>query len=110
MARLRWLVADADAYTSSLSESPRPEKQDRPSRMNRHFAAKPSPGTRLVAAIAPAFTMGLDLPSGLRSTAARESYGSPVALTPSLCLTSSAPSAWHARARTHGLATLMIAN
>ena len=36
-------------------------------------AALPSPGTRLTAAMAPAFTIGLDRPSGLRSTAATES-------------------------------------
>jgi hypothetical protein len=63
-----------------------------------------------VAAIAPAFTIGLVRPSGLRSTAASELNGSPVALTPSCCLAVSGPSAWHTRAKTNGLATLMIVN
>jgi hypothetical protein len=52
--------------------------------MNAHFAALLSPGTRLVAAMAPAFTIGFDRPSALRSTEARESNASPVAFTPSL--------------------------
>ena len=78
--------------------------------MNCHFAALSSPGTRLVAAIAPAFTIGLDLPSVLRSTKASELNASPVAFTPSLCRTCSAPSSWHTRAKTNGLATLMIVN
>jgi hypothetical protein len=60
--------------------------------------------------MAPAFTIGFDRPSALRSTGASESNGSPVAFTPSFCLTSSAPSASHASAKTNGLATLMIAN
>jgi hypothetical protein len=60
--------------------------------------------------MAPAFTIGLDRPSGLRSTAATESNASPVAFTPSVCLTCSSPSASLTRAKTNGLATLMIVN
>ena len=78
--------------------------------MNSHFAALLSPGTRLTAAMAPAFTIGLDLPSALYSTAASELNGSPVALTQSFCLASSAPSISQTRAKTNGLATLMIVN
>ena len=59
--------------------------------MNRHFASTVSPGVRLVVAIAPAFTSGFVLPSALRSTAAYELNGSPVALTPSCLLASAAP-------------------
>ena len=61
-------------------------------------------------AIAPAFTIGLVLPSWLRSTAASELNGSPVAFTPSCCLAASGPSAWQTRAKTNGLATLMMVN
>ena len=78
--------------------------------MNSHFAALLSPGTRLTAAMAPAFTIGFDRPSGLRSTAAMESNASPVAFTPSSCLTGSSPSTSHTRAKVNGLATLMTAN
>ena len=67
-----------------------------------------SPGSRLVVAIAPELTIGLVLPSSLRSTAASESNGNPVPFTPILCHTSSGPSRSHARANTNGLATLMI--
>ena len=77
---------------------------------NSHFVALLSPGTRLVAAMAPAFTIGFDLPSALRSTEASESNASPVAFTPSFCLASSTPSISHTRAKTNGLATLMIVN
>ena len=48
-----------------------------------HFASAVSPGTRLVVAIAPALTIGLVRPSPLRSTAASELKGRPVALAPS---------------------------
>jgi hypothetical protein len=65
---------------------------------------------RLVVAIAPAFTIGLVRPSRLRSTAASELNGSPVAFTPSRRLAASAPSAWQIRANTNGLATLMMVN
>jgi hypothetical protein len=69
-----------------------------------------SPGTRLVAAIAPAFTIGFDRPSALRSAKDSESNASPVAFTPSFCLTRSAPSTSYTSAKTNGLATLMIVN
>jgi len=60
--------------------------------------------------MAPAFTIGFDRPSALRSTKTSESNASPVAFTPSFCLTCSAPSSSHTRAKTNGLATLMIVN
>ena len=47
---------------------------------------------------------------GEPSTAATELKGSPVALTPSLRRASAAPSAEQTRAKTKGLATLMIVN
>ncbi|MFY9931942.1 MAG: hypothetical protein WAK82_28445 [Streptosporangiaceae bacterium] len=75
-----------------------------------HFSALLSPGTRLVAAMAPALTIGFDRPSALRSTKASESNASPVAFTPSWRRTCSAPSVSHTRAKTKGLATLMIVN
>jgi len=60
--------------------------------------------------MAPALTIGLDRPSALRSTTASESNGSPVAFTPSFCRTGSSPSTSQTRAKTNGLATLMMAN
>jgi len=60
--------------------------------------------------MAPAFTIGFDRPSALRSTAATESNGNPVAFTPSFCLASSSPRASQTRAKTNGLATLMMVN
>ncbi len=83
------LVSDAEAYTSSFTASGRPAKRDSPSWMNCHRASGVAPGTRLVVAMAPEFTMGFVRPSGLCSTAASELKGSPVALTPSLSRTSS---------------------
>src|SRR5215472_1722557 len=68
------------------------------------------PGTKLVVAMAPAFTMGLVRPSSFRSMAARELKGSPVLFTPSLSRAFSAPRDWQTRANTKGLDTLMIAN
>ena len=87
-----------------------PAKADSLSLRNSHFAALLAPGTRLTAAMAPAFTIGFDRPSALRSTAATESNGNPVAFTPSFCLASSSPSTSQTRAKTNGLATLMIVN
>jgi hypothetical protein len=60
--------------------------------MTCHFASCVAPGTRLVVAIAPALTIGLVAPVVLRSTAASESNGKPVLLTPSFRRASSAPS------------------
>ena len=54
--------------------------------------------------------MGLDRPSALCSTAASESNASPVGFTPSFRLTCSVPRSSHTRAKTNGLATLMIVN
>ena len=69
-----------------------------------------APGTRLVVAIAPALTIGLVRPSALRSMAASELNGSPVALAPSFARASSAPSSWHTSANTNGFDTLMMEN
>ena len=59
--------------------------------MNFHFASAVAPGTRLVVAIAPAFTIGFVRPSGLRSTPASELNGRPVAFAPSFWRACSAP-------------------
>ena len=61
-------------------------------------------------AIAPALTIGFVRPSALRSTAASELNGRPVALTPTRSRTSSGPSASQTSAKTNGLDTLMIVN
>ena len=76
--------------------------------MKAHFASTLSPGARLVAAIAPAFTIGLDSPSPLRSTARTELKGRPVLLTPSLSRASSSPMAWQIRANRNGLEMLWM--
>src|SRR5271167_2991297 len=78
--------------------------------MNAHFSSGVEPGTRLVAAIAPGFTIGFVRPSSLRSTAARALNGRPVALTPSLWRATSAPRTWQISANTNGFDTLMIEN
>ena len=82
MARLREFVPIAEANTSSFIVSGRPANCERPSRMNVHLSSRVEPGARLVVAIAPEFTIGFVRPSSLRSTAARELNGKPVALTP----------------------------
>ncbi len=51
--------------------------------MNLHLASASAPGTRLVVAIAPAFTIGFVRPSSRCSIAASELNGSPVPFTPS---------------------------
>src|SRR5262245_62339884 len=84
MPRLRKFVADAEAYTSLFRGKVRPANRDNPSWMNVHFSSSVLPGTRLVVAIAPALTIGLVRPSGVRSTAPKELNASPVALAPSL--------------------------
>jgi hypothetical protein len=73
MLRLRKLVFDADSYTSSLTESVRPAKRDRPSWRKRHFVrfglagcqARRRDGAgvdhRIRAAIAGAFDAGQEL-------------------------------------------------
>ena len=68
-ARLRFLklVSEADRYTSSFTDSVRPAKRDRPSWMNFQRSSMVLPGARLVVAIAPALTIGLERPSGERS-------------------------------------------
>ena len=110
MLWFREFVAVADAYTSASSASRRPANRERPSWMNRHWSSAVAPGARLVAAIAPAFTIGFVLPSPLASTAANELNGSPVLFTPSRPRTSSGPSASQTSAKTNGLETLMIEN
>jgi len=52
MLWLRWLVADAEAYTSSLRRQRAAGKPRQPSRINFHRASRLAPGTRLVVAIA----------------------------------------------------------
>ena len=78
--------------------------------MNCHRASLVSPGTRLVVAIAPAFTIGLVRPSALRSTAASELNGSPVLFAPIFARAASQPIDWQTSANTKGLETLMIVN
>ena len=89
MLWLRSFVCDADSYTSSSSESARPANRDTPSRMNRHFSSTLAPGTRLVVAIAPEFTIGFVRPSSLCSIAVSELNGRPVPLTPTRSRSSS---------------------
>ena len=70
-----------------------------------------APGTRLVVAIAPAFTIGFVRPSSLRSTAASELNGSPVRVDAEpLRAPRSGPSASQTSANTNGFETLMIVN
>src|SRR5262245_46559367 len=78
--------------------------------MNRHLSSTVPPGTRLVVAIAPAFTIGLVRPSALRSMAAIELNGRPVALAPSCSRACAAPTSWQTSAKTKGFDTLMIEN
>ena len=108
MLWLRKLVSEADAYTSSFSGRFRPANRDRPSWMNCHLASAVAPGTRLVVAIAPAFTIGFVRPSVLRSTAARELNGSRVLFAPSFSRACAAPIDWQTIANTNGFDTLMI--
>ena len=61
-------------------------------------------------AIAPALTIGFVRPSALRSTAASELNGMPVAFTPTGVCSSSGPSRSQASANTNGFETLMIVN
>ena len=84
MLWLRKLVSEADAYTSSFSGSFRPANRDKPSWMNCHLASAVAPGTRLVVAIAPAFTIGFVRPSGLRSIAGEGIERQPGAVRPEL--------------------------
>jgi hypothetical protein len=67
------------------------------------------PGARLVAAIAPELTIGFVRPSSLRSTAASEWNGRPVALTPKRRRAASAPRTSKIKANTN-FDTLMIEN
>ena len=69
-----------------------------------------APGTRLVVAIAPEFTIGFVRPSAPRSMPSSELKASPVAFTPIFWRTSSTPTASQTRAKTNGLETLMIVN
>ena len=76
--------------------------------MKAHLAAAESPGARLVAAIAPAFTIGLERPSPLRSTASTELNGRPVLFTPSFSLATSSPIAWQIKANRKGFEMLWM--
>ena len=84
MLWLRKLVSDAEAYTSSLSGSVRPANRDRPSWMNFHLASAVAPGTRLVVAIAPEFTIGFVRPSAPRSIALERVERQPGGVHPDL--------------------------
>ena len=85
MPWLRMLEAASEAYTSSLMLSSRPAKRDSPCRTRSNFCSAVSPGTRLVVAIAPAFTSGFIVRSSFSSTAISELNGNPVEFTPSWC-------------------------
>ena len=78
--------------------------------MNCHFSSRFAPGTRLVVAIAPEFTIGLVRPSSPRSMPSTELKARPVAFTPTLSRTTSVPSSSATRAKTNGFDTLMIVN
>src|SRR5579883_2642850 len=78
--------------------------------MKSHFSSAVAPGARLVVAIAPAFTIGFVRPSPLRSTAANELNGRPVAFAPSFSRACSGPTAWQTAAKTNGFDTLIIEN
>ena len=108
MPRLRRFVATSEAYTSSSSARGRPAKRENPSWMKVHLASTVSPGARLVAAIAPAFTIGLERPSSALSTACTELKGSPVLFTPSFWRASLSPMAWQIRAKRKGLEMLWM--
>src|SRR5262249_47421815 len=110
MLLLRKFVSSADLSTSSFIGSLRPANLDRPSWINFHLASRVAPGTRLVVAIAPAFTMGLVRPSDVRSMPATELNAKPVAFAPSFLRASSAPSSWQINANRNGFDTLMIEN
>ena len=60
--------------------------------------------------MAPELTIGFVRPSSLRSTAASELNGSPVALTPNRPRVASAPRTCKTNANTNGFDTLMIEN
>ena len=108
MPRLRRLVASSEAYTSSSSSRRWPANRDRPSCTCCHFSSSVSPGTRLVVAMAPAFTIGFMVRLALSSTAITESKGRPVALTPSRARASWAPIASQTSANTNGFDTLWM--
>ena len=76
--------------------------------MKRQRAATSAPGTRLVVAMAPEFTMGLVRPSALASMPANELKARPVALAPTAARNASHPMDWQTSAMTKGLETLMI--
>ena len=78
--------------------------------MNFHLASMVAPGTRLVVAIAPAFTIGLVRPSAVRSMPATELNAKPVALAPSFSRALSAPICSQISANRNGFDTLMIEN
>ena len=79
-------------------------------RCDSNFSSALSPGTRLVVASAPAFTMGFMVRSALSSMAMTESKGSPVLLTPSLRRASSGPRVSQTRANTKSLEMLWMVN
>ena len=83
MLRLRMLVSSADAVdVVGEREAAAGEAGETVAQAAATCRSRVLPGSRLVVAIAPEFTIGFVLPSLLRSTAASESNGSPVPSTP----------------------------
>ncbi len=78
--------------------------------MRANFSSAESPGTRLVVASAPAFTIGFMVRSSLSSTPMTESNGSPVLLTPSWWRASSGPRRSQTAAKTKSLEMLWMVN
>ena len=109
-ARLTWLVARAEASTSSPSARSWPANAPSPAASAPQRSPSVVPGSRPAVAIAPGLTIGFVRPSGARSTASMALNGRPVALAPTTRRTSSAPIASQASASTNGFATLMSGN
>ena len=103
-------MAASDSYTSSSTAASGPANAESPSAIRPNCSWAVGPGTRLVVASAPAFTMGFMVRSALSSIPITESKGRPVLLTPSLRRASSGPMASHTRANTKSLEMLWIVN
>ena len=103
-------MAEAEAYTSSLSASLRPANSQSPSWMNFHLLGMLDLGTKLVVAIAPELTVGLVRASVFHSIPSTELKARPVALSPSFSRLTSTPISWHTSAKMNGLETLIMVN
>ena len=103
-------MAASDAYTPSSSTSGRPAKRDRQATSAAHFSSAVVPGTRLVAAIAPALTRALAVRSAFSSTAITELNGIPVPLTPRRSRASAWPRASTTSAKANTFETLWMEN